>query len=135
MRKGTAAKTVKKSAPAETVDEYLAAVPEDVRAALEKVRKTIKSAAPKATEVISYQIPAFKHHGLLVGFAASRAHCTFHIMSVAVTSAHADDLKNYEIGKASIRFTPDKPLPTALVRKLVKARIVENEAGRSYGPK
>jgi uncharacterized protein YdhG (YjbR/CyaY superfamily) len=135
MRKETAAKPATKSAPVETVDDYLRAVPEDVRAALEKLRKIIKAAAPKASEVISYQIPAFKHHGLLVGFAASRAHCTFHIMSVEVTSAHADDLKNYEIGKASIRFAPDKLLPAALVRKLVKARIVENEAGRSYGRK
>ena len=114
------------------VDDYLAAVPEDVRAALAKLRKTIKAAAPKATEVISYQIPAYKHHGLLVGFASSSGLCTFHIMSVEVTRAHATELKGYKLGKASIRFAPDKPLPTALVTKLVKARIAENEAGRSY---
>ena len=122
-----------KRAPARDVEDYLAAVPEDVRAALEKLRKTIKAAAPKATEVISYQIPAYRHHGLLVGFAASKAHCTFHIMSVEVTRAHAADLKGYKLGKASIRFAPDKPLPAALVTKLVKARIAENESGRSYG--
>ena len=122
-----------KRAPARDVEDYLAAVPEDVRAALEKLRKTIKAAAPTATEVISYQIPAYKHHGLLVGFAASKAHCTFHIMSVEVTRAHADDLKGYKLGKASIRFAANKPLPATLVRKLVKARIAENEAGRSYG--
>ena len=115
------------------VDDYLAALPEDVRAALAKLRKTIKAAAPKATEVISYQIPAYKHHGLLVGFAALKDHCTFHIMSVEVTRAHAAELKGYKLGKASIRFAPDKPPPTALVSKLVKARIAENEAGRSYG--
>jgi len=120
-------------APARDVDDYLAALPEDARAALEKLRKTIKAAAPKATEVISYQIPAYKHQGLLVGFAALKGHCTFHIMSVEVTRAHADDLKGYKLGKASIRFAPDKPLPAALVTKLVKARIAENEAGRSYG--
>ena len=122
-----------KRAPARDVEDYLAAVPEDVRAALEKLRQTIKAAAPKATEVISYQIPAYRHHGLLVGFAASKAHCTFHIMSVEVTRAHADDLKGYKLGKASIRFAANKPLPATLVRKLVKARIAENEAGRSYG--
>jgi uncharacterized protein YdhG (YjbR/CyaY superfamily) len=122
-----------KSAPASDVDDYLAAVPEDVRATLAKLRKTIKAAAPKATEVISYQIPAYKHHGLLVGFASSSGLCTFHIMSVEVTRAHAAELKGYKLGKASIRFAPDKPLPTALVTKLVKARIAENEAGRSYG--
>lgn len=115
------------------VDHYLAEVPEEARAALEKLRKTIKAAAPMATEVISYQIPAYKHHGLLVGFAALKGHCTFHIMSTAVTRAHAAELKDYKPGKASIRFAPDKPLPAALVTKLVKARIAENESGRSYG--
>ena len=120
-------------APATDVDAYLTAAPQDARAALEKLRKTIKAAAPEATEVISYQIPAYKHHGLLVGFAALKGHCTFHIMSVEVTRAHADDLKGYKLGKASIRFAPDKPLPAALVTKLVKARIAENESGRSYG--
>jgi len=119
------------NAGANDVDGYLAAVPEDKRAALLKLRKTIKAAAPKASEVISYQIPAYKHKGLLVGFAASKEHCTFHIMSTEVTKAHADDLKGYKLGKASIRFAPDKPLPASLVTKLVKARIAENEAGRS----
>src|SRR6267143_5243580 len=134
MRKVTAAaKPAKKSAPSQTIDDYLAAVPEDVRAALERLRKTIKAAAPKATEVISYQIPAYKHHGLLVGFAALKDHCTFHIMSTEVTRAHAADLEGYKLGKASIRFAANKPLPAALVTKLVKARIAENEAGRSYG--
>ena len=133
MRKVTpGAKPAKKSALAETVDDYLAAVPEDARAALAKLRKTIKAAAPKATEVISYQIPAYKHHGLLVGFAALKDHCTFHIMSTEVTRAHAAELKDYKLGKASIRFAPDKPLPAALVTKLVKARIAENESGRGY---
>ena len=134
MKKVTpGAEPAKRSAPSQTVDDYLAAVPEDVRAALAKLRKTIKAAAPKAAEVISYQIPAYKHHGLLVGFASSAGLCTFHIMSVAVTRAHAADLKGYKLGKASIRFAPDKPLPAALVTKLVKARITENESGRSYG--
>ena len=123
----------KKSAGPQTIDEYLAKAPEDARAALARLRKIIKAAAPKATEVISYQIPAYKHHGLLVGFAAMKDHCTFHIMSVKVTSAHAAELKNYKIGKASIRFAANKPLPAALVTKLVKARIAENESGRSYG--
>ena len=122
-----------KSGPARNIDEYLAQTPEDVRVALEKIRKTIKAAAPMATEVLSYQIPAYKHHGLLVGFAASTAHCTFHIMSVAVTTAHSDDLKGYKLGKASVQFAANKPIPAALVKKLVKARIAENEAGRSYG--
>lgn len=132
MNKATAVakKTTKKKSRMETVDEYLAGVPEDVRATLEKLRKTIKAAAPNAEEIISYQIPAYKHHGLLVGFAASKNHCTFHIMSTKATRAHAEELKDYEIGKASIRFPANKPLPNALVRKLIKARIAENERHR-----
>lgn len=133
MKRLTQSASPRKTVRVETVDDYLAAVPEDVRAALDKLRKTIKAAAPKADEVISYQIPAFKQKGLLVGFAASKAHCTFHIMSVKVTREHAQDLKNYELGKASVRFAANKPLPAALVTKLVKARIAENEAGRTYG--
>jgi uncharacterized protein YdhG (YjbR/CyaY superfamily) len=120
------------SAQPKDIDEYLARVPEDARAALAKLRKTIKAAAPKAAEVISYQIPAYKHHGLLVGFAAMKEHCTFHIMSTKVTRAHAAELTDYKIGKASIRFAPNNPPPASLVTKLVKARIAENEAGRSY---
>lgn len=121
------------SAKASDVDEYLSRVPEDARAALVKLRKTIKAAVPKAaTEVISYQIPAYKHHGLLVGFAASNGLCTFHIMSTGVASAHAEELKGYKTGKASIRFEPNNPPPAALLKKLIKARIAENEAGRSY---
>ena len=132
MNKSPGVAPARKSAPATTVDEYLAAAPEDARAALVKLRKTIKAAAPKAAEVISYQIPAYKHHGLLVGFATSKGLCTFHIMSVEVTRAHAAELKGYKLGKASIRFAPNKPLPAALVTKLVKARIAENEAGRGH---
>jgi len=121
-----------KAASVNTIDDYLASVPDDFRTALGKLRKTIRAAAPKATEVISYQIPAYKHSGLLVGFAAAKNHCTFHIMSVKVTNEHAADLEGFKIGRASIRFTPDEQLPAALIIKLVKARIAENEAGRSY---
>jgi uncharacterized protein YdhG (YjbR/CyaY superfamily) len=115
------------SAPPKNVDDYLAAVPAPARAALAKLRQTIKAAAPEATEVISYQIPIFRHHGHLVGFAALKNHCTFHVMSPTVMHAHAAQLKDYKVGKASIRFPAHKPLPASLVKKLVKARIAENE--------
>jgi uncharacterized protein YdhG (YjbR/CyaY superfamily) len=118
----------KRSPRAETVDGYLATLPEDARTALRQLRKTIKAAAPKATEVISYQIPTFKHQGMLVAFAAFEGHCGFYVMSPHVLQNHAADLKEYELNKASIRFPPSKPLPAALVTKLVKARIAENEA-------
>ena len=120
-----------RSVQAKDVDDYVAAAPEDARAALAKIRKTIKAAAPMATEVISYRIPAYKHHGLLVGFAALKNHCTFHIMSTEVTRAHAAELAeftDYKLGKASIRFAANNPLSATLVTKLVKARIAENES-------
>jgi len=126
MKKVTS-KGGKRSARAETVDGYLATLPEDARAALAKLRKTIKAAAPKATEVISYQIPTFKHQGMLVAFAAFDGHCGFYIMSEKVLRAHASELKDYELNKASIRFPANKPIPATLVTKLVKARIAENE--------
>ncbi len=117
----------RKSTPAETVEDYLAALPDDARAALKRLRKTIKAAAPRAAECISYQIPAYKQHGLLVGFAAFENHCSFFVMSTGVMRAHAAELTDYDTGKGCIRFPADKPLPAALVTKLVKARIAENE--------
>jgi uncharacterized protein YdhG (YjbR/CyaY superfamily) len=112
---------------AKTIDEYLAALNDDQRAALEKLRKTIRAAAPKAEECISYQLPAFRLNGMLVAFGATGSHCAFYPMSASTVEAHKNELEGYETSKGTIRFRPDKPLPAALVRKLVKARIVENE--------
>lgn len=115
----------------DTIDDYLAAVPPGARAALAKVRKAIKAAVPNSTEGISYQVPMFKLDGRpLVSFGAGAAHCAFYVMSPAVMRAHAAELRNYEVGKGSIRFPADKPLSAALVTKLVKARIAEVEKGR-----
>ena len=118
---------MKKTTPANTVDEYLAALPEDARATLEKLRRLIKATAPKATEVISYQMPAFKYHGMLVFFAAFKDHFSLFPGS-AVIEAHKEELKAYETSKGTIRFPKDKPIPAALVRKLVKARMAANES-------
>lgn len=120
----------KRIARTETVNGYLAAVPARPRAALAKLRRTIKAAAPDATEAISYRIPTFRHRGGLVAYAAFKDHCSFFVMSMAVLRAHAAELKGYMSGKATIRFSADKPLPAALVRTLVKARIAENEAAQ-----
>jgi uncharacterized protein YdhG (YjbR/CyaY superfamily) len=109
-----------------TIDQYLATVSEDKREALEKLRKTIKAAAPKAEECISYQMPAFRQNGPLVSFGASSKHCAFYLMSSSILEAYRDELEGYDTSKGTIRFQPDKPLPAALVRKLVKARIAEN---------
>jgi uncharacterized protein YdhG (YjbR/CyaY superfamily) len=118
--------SAKKSAPAQTVDDYLAALPEEARATLEKLRKVVKAAVPKATEVISYQIPMYKHHGMLVGFAAFKDHCSF-FPGANPIATHKDELKAYETSKGTIRFPIGKPLPAALVKKLVKTRVAENE--------
>ena len=120
-------KTDAKSAPARNVDEYLAGVPKEARTTLEKLRKTIKAAAPMASEVISYQMPMYKHHGMVVGFAAFKDHCSIFPGS-AVMDAYKEELKRYDTSKGTIRFPANKPLPAALVKKLVKARIKENEA-------
>lgn len=111
-----------------TIDEYLASVGEEQRTALQKLRKTIRAAAPGAEECISYMIPAFRLKGMLVGFGATSKHCAFYLMSGTVVNAHQDELKDYDTSKGTIRFQPDAPLPAALVRKLVKARIAENSA-------
>ncbi len=109
-----------------TIDEYLAALSDEKRAALQELRKTIKEAAPAADECISYQIPAFRQNGLLVGFGATSKHCAFYLMSGSTMEAYKDELKGYDTSKSAIRFQPDNPLPAALVQKLVKARIAEN---------
>jgi uncharacterized protein YdhG (YjbR/CyaY superfamily) len=114
-----------------TIDEYLGTLSEDKRAALEKLRKIIRAAAPKAEECISYQLAAFRQNGMLVAFGATASHCAFYPMSSTTVEAHKDELKDYDTSKGTIRFQADKPLPAALVRKLVKARIAEIEGRRS----
>ena len=107
---------------------YLETVPPEARATLEKLRKTIKTMLPDAVEVISYAIPTFKLNGrMLVSYAAFKNHCSF-FPGAAPIKAHKDELKSYVTSKGTIRFPTDKPLPAALVKKLVKTRIDENEA-------
>jgi uncharacterized protein YdhG (YjbR/CyaY superfamily) len=107
-----------------THDDYLAAVTENKRAALQKLRKAIKRAAPKAEECISYQLPAFRLNGkFLVAYGAATNHCAFYPGSTV--KALKDELKSYDTSKGTIRFSADKPLPSALVRKLVRLRIEE----------
>ena len=122
--RGRAARPAKADKP-KTTDDYLAAVSEDKRAALEKLRKTIKAAAPKAEECISYGLPAFRLKGkFLVAYGAAAQHCAFYPGSVV--QALKDELKGYETSKGTIRFPADRPLPSALVRKLVKLQIAKN---------
>ena len=112
---------------AKNVDEYLASVPEPAHSTLQKVRAAIRSALPKdATEVISYRMPAFRYQETLVWYAAFSKHCSLFPGS-SVLRAFQDELKGYARSKGTIQFPVDKPLPTALVKKLVKTRIAENE--------
>ena len=112
-----------------SVDEYLALVPDDARAALEKLRQTIKTAAPGTTETISYQMPTFKYQGrALVGFAAFKNHCSLFPYSTKVMDLCKAELESYETSKGTIRFPVDRPLPSAFIRKIVKTRMEEIEA-------
>ena len=107
----------------DTIDHYLADVPTDKRAALQKLRQAIKAVVPKAEECIAYGIPAFRLGGrFLVGFGAAKSHCSFYPGGLAL-AVHKQALKPYGLSKGTIRFQPDKPLPAALVRKLVKERL------------
>jgi len=113
----------------EEIEKYLAAVPEPARTSLNKIRSVIRSVVPpEATECISYGMPAFRYKGPLLGYAAFPNHCGLYPMDPAVIVAFREDLKGYQTSKGSIRFPVDKPLPAALVKKIVKARIDGNEA-------
>jgi uncharacterized protein YdhG (YjbR/CyaY superfamily) len=119
---------MKKSAAAvkpKTVDEYLAAVPEPARTTLEKVRAVLRAALPKeATEKISYQMPSFYYdRRTLVCYAAFRDHCSLFPCSGTVIEQLAPELAKYQTSKGTLHFPLDKPLPAALIRKIVKVRL------------
>lgn len=116
--------TSKTKGPA-TIDQYLAPLPADQRDALQKLRKTIRAAAPGVEECISYGMPGFRYDGrMLVWFGAAAKHCAFY--PGGVVQAYAKELAAFETSKGTIRFQPDRPLPAALVRKIVKERIAGN---------
>jgi uncharacterized protein YdhG (YjbR/CyaY superfamily) len=117
----------------QTIDDYLAPLSPEKRAALEKLRREIKSAAPGAEECISYQMPAFRLGGrTLVYFGAAKNHCAFYAGAFPV-EAHIDDLKGYDLSRGTIRFPAENPLPASLVRKLVESRIAEYAAKKPVG--
>ena len=116
-----------KAAP-KTVDEYLADVPEPAQSTLRHVRAVIRSAVPaETTEVISYGIPMFKFRGMLVGYAAFKKHCSLFPTGSGVLDRFEKELRGYRTSKGTIQFPSDKPLPDALVKKIVKARVKENK--------
>lgn len=109
-----------------SIDEYLAGLSDENRSALEKIRKAVHSAAPKAEECISYGMPVFRLDGkCIAGFRAAKDHCSYHPMSGATVAALQKELAAYDIGRGTIRFSARAPLPAALVDRLVKTRIAE----------
>ena len=115
-----------------TVNEYLERIPRPARTTLNRVREIIRSVAPpEATEGISYGIPTFKYKGMLASFAAFSDHCSL-FPGAGPTIEFKDELKNFQTSKGTIRFAPNKPLPAALLKKLVKARITENNRKKGH---
>jgi uncharacterized protein YdhG (YjbR/CyaY superfamily) len=116
---------------AKTVDEYLARLSEEKRKALRQVRKAIRAAVPKAEECISYGVPAFRLNGkFLVAIGAAAKHCAFYLGSTV--QRHKNELKNYDISRGTIRFPASRPLPSGLVRRLVRARMAEKASAKGY---
>ena len=114
------------------MDEYLAGVPEPARTTLNKIRAAIRSAAPpEANETISYGIPAIKYNGVLLWFAAFSDHCSL-FPTASVIQTFKSDLKRYSTSKGTIKFPTDKPLPAALIRKMVKARVAQMEGKKPH---
>ncbi len=114
------------------VEAYLAAVPEPARSTLRAMRAIIRAAVPaEATEGLSYGMPAFKYKGALVAYAAFKDHCSFFPMSGALLDLFAEEVDGYRTSKGTLQFPPDKPLPAAVVEKMVKARVAQNEAARA----
>ena len=111
---------------AETVEEYLSRVPAAHRAALERVRKAVRAAAPAAEERIAYQMPAF-YVGKrpLVGYASFKDHCSFFPMSAAVVEAHREELADFHAAKGTLHFTPERPIPAAALKRMVRERLAE----------
>jgi uncharacterized protein YdhG (YjbR/CyaY superfamily) len=108
-----------------TIDEYHAEFPQEVRNQLDTLRKTIAKAAPKAQEVISYNMPAFKQHGILVYYAAAKKHIGFYPTAWPIV-AFKKELEGYQTSKGAIQFPLDQKLPLALITKIVKFRVTED---------
>src|SRR5256885_11495624 len=124
---GNRSSVTKPNSAPRNVDEYLAGVPEPARSALNKVQETIRSVMPpESTEVISYRIPAFKHNRVLVWYAAFSNHCSL-FPTASVIAAFKHELKDFSTSKGTIQFPLDRPMPIALIKKIVKARVAQDQ--------
>src|SRR5215472_5696005 len=113
-----------------TVDEYFSGLPKSTRDSMQKLRDVIKQVAPKAEEVISYNMPALKWNGMLVWYAAFKKHIGFYPKASAI-AAFKEELKDYKTSKGAIQLPLEKAIPAALVKKIVRFRVEENQRGRS----
>jgi len=111
----------------QTIDEYIAMQPEQFRSGLYELRSIIKSLAPQAEEMISYQVPCFKYHYMLVGIGVNKKYLSLYPMSSGLTKKLADELKGTRISGTTLHFTPGEPLPKSLIEKIVRLRMQENE--------
>src|SRR6266568_8477107 len=128
VKSGSHSSVAKANGAPKNVDEYLAGIPEPARSTLSKIRMAIRSAVPpEATETISYRMPAFKYKGVLVWFAAFSNHCSL-FPTASVVEAFKSELKGFSISKGTIHFPTDKPLPAALVNKMMGVRVAQNES-------
>jgi len=133
MKKGKLSRGVRmgKNAP-KSVAEYLARVPEPARTTLNKMRAVIRSVVPTGTtEVLSYGIPTFRYKRPLVAIAAFKDHCSFFPMGSSALDAFEEELRDFRVSKGTLHFPVNKPMPAVLVRKIVKARIAQNEGKQS----
>jgi uncharacterized protein YdhG (YjbR/CyaY superfamily) len=126
-KSGSRGSVVRPNSAPQNVDEYLAGIPKSARSTLKQMRVAIRSALPSdATETISYKIPAFKRKNILVWFAAFSDHCSL-FPTASIIEEFKDELKGFSTSKGTIHFPTDKPLPTALIKKIVKARVKQDE--------
>jgi uncharacterized protein YdhG (YjbR/CyaY superfamily) len=125
-KRNSPAKPDPKATP-KTIDAYLASIPEPAHSTLQKVRAAIRSALPpSATETISYKIPAFRHGQIVIWFAAFANHCSI-FPTARLIEMFKKDLAPYTLSKGTIQFPTNKPLPAALIKKMVKARLAQIE--------
>ena len=110
-----------------TVAEYIALQPEPFRLKLEEMRAIVYAVVPEATEAISYQVPCFKYLYHLVGIGVTKGYCSLYLMSTTLAEQLKGEKLNFSGTKATLHFAPDEPLPVALIKKIVKARVKENE--------
>jgi uncharacterized protein YdhG (YjbR/CyaY superfamily) len=128
VKSGRPNSAAKRKGTPKNFEEYLASVPAPARSALKQMRAAIRSAVPaEAIEIISYGILAFKHKRVLVWYAAFSKHCSL-FPTASVIEAFKEELKGFVTSKGTIQFSTDKPLPTALIKRLVKARVKQNES-------